>query len=69
MTSRFPKWIIDAKNRDEILKAINKLHHKMAGSQPVQPEPRAARFVKSTSVGRGPVNRVVRRQSVTGNND
>jgi hypothetical protein len=31
MASRFPKWIINAKNRDEILKAIDKLHHKIAG--------------------------------------
>jgi hypothetical protein len=31
MASRFPKWIISAKNRDEILKAIDKLHHKIAG--------------------------------------
>ena len=34
-----------------------------ADEQSVQPEPRAARFLKSTLVGRGPVNRVVRRLS------
>ena len=32
------------------------------GEQSVQPEPRAARFLKSTLVGRGPVNRVVIRK-------
>jgi hypothetical protein len=32
--------------------------------QAVQPEPRAARFLNSTLVGRGPVNRVVRPQEV-----
>lgn len=31
-----------------------------AGEQSVQHEPRAARFLKSTLIGRGPVNRVVR---------
>ena len=33
--------------------------------QSVQPEPRAARILKSTLVGRGPVNRDVRRRAST----
>jgi hypothetical protein len=33
-----------------------------SAEQSVQPEPRAARFLKSKFVGRGPVNRGVMRQ-------